>query len=618
MAEWTNPIRLEANDHLTDCSQTACVCADLLILNQVLTQYDRNEPRADLTTLRQDLSAIDKAAETCIAHIPQAQRQVFMAEERAGLIAKHHWLTDVINRQRHAVSRIFLLKHHRRIERNHTATGGSAGAAAAGSAREFKPLTASAFSLMAAVFPGEKNDSNPLAPDYWPELTYEGHVAIAAWVNADENSANEFLSHNEVVVIDQETQGIGKQQVFYFNATKRAQHQLSFLDGLAYIDKGTTLFDSSEARGSHIDPGDCIFAMDLGGNIFSSDPCTFLSSSIHHSSLLAGRPVRCAGTIRAKNGKIIEITGDSGHYQPDRGSLVRLLTILETQHHLDLSDIRIKPRSNVLALNAKKYLTQKGFCLPIDTGLMLFRVALTEKMTVDAAEGSKNYKHYSRLLKIAAEKGNQKAKLKRAEYLIDKYYTATSDDQTASGGAAAAAAGASESPTQRKAIDLLRSGLEDTDTNTELTQEAQRLLAIARNRTLYLLIKGLTNTHSTASDKIALLKRTMSDVEDIDSLHIIYKLLTENMHLLQEKAAGRVRLGRQYGKMPEAIKTIQAQAINIADRSSIISDEDHAKFKIIFINRYGDKALKERYHVIKATKSTAAEDEATAVTQSKP
>lgn len=46
-----------------------------------------------------------------------------------------------------------------------------------------------------------------------------------------------------------------------------------------------------------------------------------VSDMTHHSLLRAGQPVLCAGTIDVKNGEIIQINPDSGHYHPSNYNL---------------------------------------------------------------------------------------------------------------------------------------------------------------------------------------------------------------------------------------------------------------------------------------------------------
>jgi hypothetical protein len=52
---------------------------------------------------------------------------------------------------------------------------------------------------------------------------------------------------------------------------------------------------------------------------------------IHHSSVVAGEPVRFAGSIIAENGQITEIIAHSGHYKPSLEQTLNALYWLQTQ-----------------------------------------------------------------------------------------------------------------------------------------------------------------------------------------------------------------------------------------------------------------------------------------------
>ena len=60
---------------------------------------------------------------------------------------------------------------------------------------------------------------------------------------------------------------------------------------------------------------------------------------IHHSSLLAGRPILCAGEMLIFQGQLRYINNRSGHYQPPPKSLKKVLEFLEKQG-VDLKKVR--------------------------------------------------------------------------------------------------------------------------------------------------------------------------------------------------------------------------------------------------------------------------------------
>lgn len=60
-------------------------------------------------------------------------------------------------------------------------------------------------------------------------------------------------------------------------------------------------------------PGFAIYVVSAEGNLHVSSHSAGLR---HHSSLLAGAPVACAGEIKVENGRIVMLTNKSGHYAP--------------------------------------------------------------------------------------------------------------------------------------------------------------------------------------------------------------------------------------------------------------------------------------------------------------
>jgi hypothetical protein len=63
---------------------------------------------------------------------------------------------------------------------------------------------------------------------------------------------------------------------------------------------------------------------------------------VHHSSLLAGEPVLCAGELIVFQGRLALINNQSGHYRPPPKALQRAVKTL-TEAGLDLSKVTVKP-----------------------------------------------------------------------------------------------------------------------------------------------------------------------------------------------------------------------------------------------------------------------------------
>lgn len=95
--------------------------------------------------------------------------------------------------------------------------------------------------------------------------------------------------------------------------------------GLLYTSKND-YFDTAGFVTHFSGPGKAIYVMSPAGNLHVS------SHSVghrHHSSLLAGNPVACAGEIEVKRGRIVWLSNKSGHYLPGREHLLQVLAMLQ-------------------------------------------------------------------------------------------------------------------------------------------------------------------------------------------------------------------------------------------------------------------------------------------------
>lgn len=74
------------------------------------------------------------------------------------------------------------------------------------------------------------------------------------------------------------------------------------------------------------DPGgQYIYVMDGDGNIYTASKRTV----VHHSAFLAGQPAAAAGHWTVKNGVIVDMDAQSGHYQPTADYCQQIITELE-------------------------------------------------------------------------------------------------------------------------------------------------------------------------------------------------------------------------------------------------------------------------------------------------
>ncbi|MBC8145792.1 MAG: hypothetical protein H7X80_09400, partial [bacterium] len=68
-------------------------------------------------------------------------------------------------------------------------------------------------------------------------------------------------------------------------------------------------------------PGFAHYAMSMEGHLFVRMVDVGEMGKFAHSSFLSGSDVLCAGTISVDNGRVIEITNESGHYRPSTANL---------------------------------------------------------------------------------------------------------------------------------------------------------------------------------------------------------------------------------------------------------------------------------------------------------
>jgi len=140
--------------------------------------------------------------------------------------------------------------------------------------------------------------------------------------------------------------------VRYLSAAERAATRVSVCDGLLCDARGARLnagvpppASPPLAPPSPTPPpaaaraaGYALFVMDADGVLY----VTFEAERdrVHHSSLLAGAPVACAGELLVFDGRLLLITNQSGHYRPPPRALAQALDALR-RAGADLSRARV-------------------------------------------------------------------------------------------------------------------------------------------------------------------------------------------------------------------------------------------------------------------------------------
>ncbi|WP_188150891.1 RHS repeat-associated core domain-containing protein, partial [Teredinibacter waterburyi] len=120
--------------------------------------------------------------------------------------------------------------------------------------------------------------------------------------------------------------------VTYLAPEQRNDYEVGIENGLL-VHKGGSLagrpVDTLDAGDAWSGTGKAIFVMDTQGKIYLSN--SYPVAEFHHSSFLAGAPVASAGMMNVANGMILEVSNDSGHYQPPQSLNDQVMNELRDQ-----------------------------------------------------------------------------------------------------------------------------------------------------------------------------------------------------------------------------------------------------------------------------------------------
>jgi hypothetical protein len=114
-------------------------------------------------------------------------------------------------------------------------------------------------------------------------------------------------------------------RVEYLDETARADYRLQVRNGLL-LDAGGRRFHTGNLKTGHSGSGWGIWVMDTAKQFYSH---SHEIGKFHHSSFLAGTPVKSAGEWIIDRGKLVAITGKSGHYQPGEAQMLHTLFVLK-------------------------------------------------------------------------------------------------------------------------------------------------------------------------------------------------------------------------------------------------------------------------------------------------
>lgn len=128
-------------------------------------------------------------------------------------------------------------------------------------------------------------------------------------------------------------------KVKYFSEAEKQPFEVFIKDGTLVDRQGQKKESEFDDENSEFRHG--LFVIDAKKRMF------FLPfeerGRFHHTSLTSGEPVLFAGTLTLANGRVLELTNDSGHYKPD---VLQSLMAIRAMHlmGIDLRSLRIVGR----------------------------------------------------------------------------------------------------------------------------------------------------------------------------------------------------------------------------------------------------------------------------------
>lgn len=131
--------------------------------------------------------------------------------------------------------------------------------------------------------------------------------------------------------LEQEVNGL--KNLHYLTGVEREERRLQFFARKAIYNYHGQPADTSQSIIGRAE-GASINAASQDGDLYTIEVFDAARDAgyYHHSSLLAGEEVMCAGTIKIIRGKLIFISNDSGHYQPGLDELLDVCIAIKAQY----------------------------------------------------------------------------------------------------------------------------------------------------------------------------------------------------------------------------------------------------------------------------------------------
>lgn len=155
----------------------------------------------------------------------------------------------------------------------------------------------------------------------------------------------------------EETGSVWGTSVRYLDEAGRAPYEVRFENGVAVDGNGRPIDTSGSS--SVFGSGRMIFVLSPDGRMYASADQAI--GEFHHSSFLSGGDVAGAGEITVQNGRITEVSDQSGHYRPTQTQVWQTLDYLR-RNGVDLSTVQYRNWSGT-TVNAEQFYFDYGLQL---------------------------------------------------------------------------------------------------------------------------------------------------------------------------------------------------------------------------------------------------------------
>jgi hypothetical protein len=155
------------------------------------------------------------------------------------------------------------------------------------------------------------------------------NVDSQALVAAETASISEYL--DEYLALTGSASFAGLEEFEYCDKTQREKYRvfINSDDGCLYKDSGFVKCFTTNLT-ENANTNEAAYALDLENKLYCKPVSTFVMGQFNHSSFMSGKPVLCAGVLRADNlGRITYLDNASGHYKPTGGDLGYMLSYLD-------------------------------------------------------------------------------------------------------------------------------------------------------------------------------------------------------------------------------------------------------------------------------------------------